>query len=335
MFQTSTDNNDDLTDNNDDFFPIIAQQPQQQKREQIDTEGVSNVDGDSSFSSSLIRRSTSNDSDNIINNNGTAAPITTTISCTICLVDYDDGDQVCFSHNPKCTHHFHKECIIEWLRDHDECPCCRCNYLAFSDDGNDDDDENNERDDYFGFPPPGEALLDASALFLARLFQATDSSWEIQAQPSSSQSPVHSSPRMMNHNNNVDGDDGYFDRGSFEGRWRSEMQERVRISQRRLEEQREASQRRRGGQLDHDNNSQSSSFEQGIDRSMELARNQFSRFRQHLSDRDISGENVLRSVRDRFQEVSNSESARQLRDRSQRTIETIRRQVSSSHRDDT
>jgi hypothetical protein len=68
-------------------------------------------------------------------------------NCTICLCDYRGGDNICWSHNFKCQHHFHKVCIMEWLQNHDECPCCRHNYLALSDDEDDDEEENTTGDD--------------------------------------------------------------------------------------------------------------------------------------------------------------------------------------------
>jgi hypothetical protein len=55
--------------------------------------------------------------------------------CAICLVPYEAGDK-------KCTHAFHRKCIIDWLIAHDECPICRHNYLSLDDD---DDDENDEQ----------------------------------------------------------------------------------------------------------------------------------------------------------------------------------------------
>lgn len=54
--------------------------------------------------------------------------------CAICLVEYQQEDDICWSHNKRCNHHFHRLCMIEWLSDHNECPCCRNNYLALSDD---------------------------------------------------------------------------------------------------------------------------------------------------------------------------------------------------------
>lgn len=54
--------------------------------------------------------------------------------CAICLLEYEDGDAICWSHNKRCNHHFHKECMVEWLKSNNECPLCRHNYLALSDD---------------------------------------------------------------------------------------------------------------------------------------------------------------------------------------------------------
>lgn len=49
--------------------------------------------------------------------------------CGICLCEYEDGDEICISPNHECQHAFHKECMVEWLMSHDDCPCCRKDYL--------------------------------------------------------------------------------------------------------------------------------------------------------------------------------------------------------------
>lgn len=61
-----------------------------------------------------------------------------TTACAICLSEYEDGDEISWSHHPNCSHFFHRSCIAEWLLSHDECPCCRLDFLSFD---NDDDDE--------------------------------------------------------------------------------------------------------------------------------------------------------------------------------------------------
>jgi hypothetical protein len=57
--------------------------------------------------------------------------------CPICLNDYKEGEILCWSQNSNCMHCFHRDCMEEWLLRHEECPCCRTNYLAL--DGDDDE----------------------------------------------------------------------------------------------------------------------------------------------------------------------------------------------------
>lgn len=52
--------------------------------------------------------------------------------CAICLKDYVDGDRICWSSNPRCSHHFHGDCVEEWLLRNDECPLCRELYVTMA-----------------------------------------------------------------------------------------------------------------------------------------------------------------------------------------------------------
>ncbi|KAG6535645.1 RING-H2 finger protein ATL5-like [Zingiber officinale] len=45
------------------------------------------------------------------------------ISCSVCLMDFKDGEKGRFL--PRCFHCFHVECIDAWLASHLECPVCR------------------------------------------------------------------------------------------------------------------------------------------------------------------------------------------------------------------
>lgn len=48
--------------------------------------------------------------------------------CSICLEEYKVGDAIAWSRNDECHHAFHKDCIIEWLVNHQNCPICRKKY---------------------------------------------------------------------------------------------------------------------------------------------------------------------------------------------------------------
>lgn len=48
--------------------------------------------------------------------------------CSICLEEYNVGDKIAWSKNDECHHAFHKDCIIEWLVNHQNCPICRKRY---------------------------------------------------------------------------------------------------------------------------------------------------------------------------------------------------------------
>lgn len=51
-------------------------------------------------------------------------------TCPICLCDYEHGDQICWSNNKDCLHHFHSKCGVAWLAKHSLCPICRAEYLV-------------------------------------------------------------------------------------------------------------------------------------------------------------------------------------------------------------
>ena len=67
-------------------------------------------------------------------------------SCSICLNDYAEGEILCWSQNSRCRHCFHRDCAIEWLMSHEECPLCRNNYLSLDDDGEGGDAEDSRTD---------------------------------------------------------------------------------------------------------------------------------------------------------------------------------------------
>lgn len=42
-------------------------------------------------------------------------------SCPICLENFEEWDSVLFM---SCRHVFHKNCIVNWMKDHSTCPMC-------------------------------------------------------------------------------------------------------------------------------------------------------------------------------------------------------------------
>lgn len=53
--------------------------------------------------------------------------------CSICLDTYKTGETICWAKTDECDHIFHQECIMEWMKDHDDCPLCRTNLMSFLD----------------------------------------------------------------------------------------------------------------------------------------------------------------------------------------------------------
>lgn len=52
-----------------------------------------------------------------------------TSKCYLCLMDYSKGDEVAFSKNEKCSHRYHKDCIVEWCMKRTACPCCKEEFI--------------------------------------------------------------------------------------------------------------------------------------------------------------------------------------------------------------
>lgn len=50
-------------------------------------------------------------------------------SCPICLATFKQGETLRLLPCPG-THYFHKECIDDWLKLNDTCPCCRCSVFS-------------------------------------------------------------------------------------------------------------------------------------------------------------------------------------------------------------
>lgn len=57
-------------------------------------------------------------------------------TCDICLLCFEEDDEVAWSPNLDCVHSYHKDCILDWLQRQPSCPSCRRNYLEAKDDKN-------------------------------------------------------------------------------------------------------------------------------------------------------------------------------------------------------
>jgi len=51
------------------------------------------------------------------------------MTCDICILEFEVGDEVAWSPNLNCSHTFHKDCILDWLLRNPTCPSCRQNYV--------------------------------------------------------------------------------------------------------------------------------------------------------------------------------------------------------------
>lgn len=86
------------------------------------------------------------DFDNIIEEGMTSALQDGKTTCEICLGNYEVGDLIGSSHNNDCIHHFHKDCIVNWLhissggkrhskrkQNNMTCPVCRRDFVSMDD----------------------------------------------------------------------------------------------------------------------------------------------------------------------------------------------------------
>mmetsp|Transcript_24585 Transcript_24585/g.60288 ORF Transcript_24585/g.60288 Transcript_24585/m.60288 type:complete len:153 (+) Transcript_24585:994-1452(+) len=53
--------------------------------------------------------------------------------CCICLECYETNETICVPISNQCDHVFHEDCIVEWLKNHTECPLCRVKLIGVVD----------------------------------------------------------------------------------------------------------------------------------------------------------------------------------------------------------
>ena len=49
------------------------------------------------------------------------------------MESFHSGEDICVAQNADCHHEFHLNCIIPWLLQSQDCPCCRRDYLTITD----------------------------------------------------------------------------------------------------------------------------------------------------------------------------------------------------------
>lgn len=84
---------------------------------------VSSADKEQSLTKSVVRSDSQiigDDTDKIDSDHE--------IVCAICLCPYEQGELIINS--KRCSHLFHKVCILEWLVKNDVCPCCRVDMIT-------------------------------------------------------------------------------------------------------------------------------------------------------------------------------------------------------------
>jgi hypothetical protein len=63
--------------------------------------------------------------------NAVEANYTNALECPICFEPFEVGNAVSWAKKENnCRHVFHSTCLIQWLKRHDECPCCRRKILC-------------------------------------------------------------------------------------------------------------------------------------------------------------------------------------------------------------
>ena len=76
-----------------------------------------------------LRSLRENSSRNLVNNDVEDSSLYSPKVCPICCEEYKKGDDIAWSKNENCYHAYHVDCIMEWLKEHDNCPMCREKYI--------------------------------------------------------------------------------------------------------------------------------------------------------------------------------------------------------------
>ena len=69
-----------------------------------------------------VNPDTANDGSTAATNNQAVANGALTVDPKITVTGFKNGDEVIYL---PCLHVFHKNCLLEWFRRHDDCPICK------------------------------------------------------------------------------------------------------------------------------------------------------------------------------------------------------------------
>lgn len=127
---TDSDENKNLPSNNKGIHNHVEYKMMKRKGSILIRQSSYQKKKNQSFQSSIKNNSTDNVTDTSIFHEHEHPEIST---CSICLQNYEVGDDICWSPNETCKHAFHTECLSSWLMKHDNCPLCREDYLKVTD----------------------------------------------------------------------------------------------------------------------------------------------------------------------------------------------------------
>lgn len=261
------------------------------------------------------------------------------------MIGYESGNLISFSHNPFCQHHFHRECIVSWLKSHDACPCCRQDYLSFGDENRQVVDPGpNEEDPESSMDRNHEEGVQNSQLH--RLYGTGNFS-----------TPNEDSSTPSIHLGNLERDERETWERRLEGtleRLTQQVQAQVQATRHHIQTFRESNRARQN----EENVGQGAFADDGergrVERSINLLRHQLALVRQaagheiqNRSNRNVTTESrntprrgrnrreeyfedAIQVVRSRLEDIASSEQAHRVRERSTRTFQNLMKHARSS-----
>jgi hypothetical protein len=262
-------------------------------------------------------------------------------SCAICLIDYEEGDEISFSHNPACQHFFHRPCVLSWLRSHDACPCCRQDYLSFGDDDGEEGEENQTGEENTSGPDDENETRNTQLDHRLYGMEDLENSTASINFGSAVENGESSEPWDIRLERNME-------------RLRRQVEDRAQAARNQIQEIRERRDTRRRHRDEEDDEEE----EEGrLEQSIQLLRSQLARVREAAKreienrrnrDRSITRtpsrsnisrrgredrlDDAIQVVRSRLEDIATSGPANRLRQRSTRTVQSFMKHASKLRR---